>query len=121
MKLSRKLRWWAISAIAIVTAVILLGQIADYFYNRHRIDSDAVEHSLRSELPMGSPLAVVEDSLRRRKMEFSFEASSHSVYAIVRGVRGSSFLIERSVLYTFHFDEELKLRSIDLKTELTGP
>ncbi len=54
-------------------------------------------------------------------MEFSFEASSHSVYAIVRGVRGSSFLIEKSVLYTFHFDEELKLRSIDLKTELTGP
>ncbi len=121
MKLSRKLRWWAISAIAIVTAVILLGQIADYFYNRHRIDSDAVEHSLRSELPMGSPLAVVEDSLRRRKMEFSFEASSHSVSSIVRGVRGSSFPIEKSVLYTFHFDEELKLRSIDVKTELTGP
>jgi len=115
------LRWWAISAIAIVATVILLGQIADYFYNRHRVDSDAVEHSIRSELPMGSPLAVVENSLRRREMKFSFEASSHSVYAIVRGVRGSSFLIEKSVLYTFHFDDGLRLRSIDVKIELTGP
>jgi hypothetical protein len=54
-------------------------------------------------------------------MKFSFEASSHSVYAIVRGVRGSSFLIEKSVLYTFHFDDGLRLRSIDVKIELTGP
>ncbi len=58
MRLSRKLRWWAISAITIVTAVILLGQIGDYFYNRHRVDSDAVEHSLRSELPMGKSARV---------------------------------------------------------------
>lgn len=107
--------------MAAVTALILLGQIADYFYNRHRVDSATLEHNLRSELPMGSPLAVVEDSLRRRKLEFTFEASSRSVYAIVRGVKGGGFLIEESVLYTFRFDEELKLRSIEVKTELTGP
>jgi hypothetical protein len=121
MKLSRKLRWWAISAIAIAGTVILLGQIADYFYSRHRVDADAVEHSLRSELPIGSPLPVVEEALRSRKMEFSFEVSSHSVYAVLRDVKGSSFLIDKSVLYTFHFDEGLTLRSIDVKTELTGP
>jgi hypothetical protein len=121
VKLSRILKWGVISAIAAVAAVILLGQIADYFYNRHRVDSVALEHSLRSELPMGSPLGMVEDSLKRRKMEFSFDAPSRSVYSVVGGVRGGSFLIETSVLYTFHFDEEFKLRSIHVKTELTGP
>jgi hypothetical protein len=121
VKLSRILKWGVISAIAAVTAVILLGQIADYFYNRHRVDSVALEHSLRSELPIGSPLSMVEESLKRRKMEFSFDAPSRSVYSVVRGVRGGNFIIEETVLYAFHFDEELKLRSIDVKTELTGP
>jgi hypothetical protein len=87
----------------------------------HQMDANAVQNELRVALPLGSKLASVEDYLQKRRVEFSFVNSSRIVYADVRGVKGSSFLVREDVLLEFHFDESLKLSSVDARVRYTGP
>jgi hypothetical protein len=86
-----------------------------------QIRAEALEHEVRSALPIGSSLDAVEMFLQRRGLEFSFEKSSKTVYAIARDTKGSSFIIIESLGFQFHFDDDLKLTSIDSKVKLTGP
>ena len=85
-----------------------------------RKNGDALEREIRSSLPMGVPLSAVEDFLRKRGIEFSFEPSSKSVHAVARNMKGGTALVSQSLQIQFCFDEELKLKSIDLKTLYTG-
>jgi hypothetical protein len=89
--------------------------------NSDRLTADALEREVRSGLPLGSPLPEVRAFLAKRKIEFSYEASSKSMYAVVRKLKGSTTLVTKSLQLQFHFDDVLHLKSIDTKVLYTGP
>lgn len=87
----------------------------------HQMDAEALEREIRNKLPIGSPLAAVEGFLKKREIEFSFEASSKTLYATARKLKGSTNLTSKSLTLKFHFDDGLNLTSIDTKVLYTGP
>jgi hypothetical protein len=84
-------------------------------------NAEALEREIRGELPLGSSLSTVEDMLRKRGIEFGFEESSNTVYAVARKLKGSTTLTSRSLAIQFHFDDASKLKSFDAKVLYTGP
>lgn len=86
-----------------------------------QIRAEDLEHEVRDALPTGSSLDAVEMFVQRRGLDFSFEKSSKTVYAIARRTKGSNLIIIESLAFQFHFDEEMKLTSIDSNVHLTGP
>jgi hypothetical protein len=104
--------------------------------NLYRVDARVLESEIRHDLPPGSSRSQVEEVLGKHRLEHSFSPdcgmeSSHTnpesitacgtEFAIARNVRGSSWLIESSIAFEFHFDREMKLESIDSKMKYTGP
>ncbi len=98
-------------------AIILNGQVTD----ASRVNAKTLESEVRAGLPMGSALGTVNDFLTKREIEHSFVASSKTVYAIVNDLKGGSMLVHKSLTFQFHFDDSLKLQSIDSKVLYTGP
>jgi hypothetical protein len=84
-------------------------------------NAEALEREIRIGLPLGSSLSTVEDFLRKRGIEFSFEGSSKSVYAVARKLKGSTTLTSKCLTLQFYFDDASKLKSIDAKVQYTGP
>src|ERR1035437_6137024 len=84
-------------------------------------DAEVLEREIRVGLPLGSSLSSVEGYLSKRGIEFGFEAPSKTVYAIMRKMKGSSSFASKSLALRFHFDDDLKLKSIDSEVVYTGP
>jgi len=84
-------------------------------------DQGQIEREIRSGLPLGSSASRVEAFLGEKGIEHSFESSSNTEYAVVRKIRGSNMLITKSLGLQLHFDNSLKLESIETKVHLTGP
>ena len=87
----------------------------------HQMTTEALEREIRNRLPTGSPLAMVEDFLSKRGIEFSFEASSKTVYATARKLKGGTILASKALTLKFHFDDALNLKSIDAEVLYTSP
>lgn len=83
--------------------------------------SDELEREIRSTLPLGSSLYSVEEFLTKRGLEFSFDKSSGSIFAVARKLKGSTGLASKSLQLQFRFDDSVKLKSIDAKVLYTGP
>ena len=91
--------------------------IPDY----HQMKPQALEQEVRAALPLGSSLVTVDEFLKKRDIEHSFDKSSKTVYATVRKLKGSTALTSESLSLKFHFDDDSKLKSIDSKVLYTGP
>ncbi len=87
----------------------------------HPMNAEALERDVRASLPPGSSVATVEAYLQNRKMEFSFNSASKTAYAIMRKLDGSTTFASQSLSFQFHFDDDLKLKTIDTKVAYTGP
>jgi hypothetical protein len=87
----------------------------------HQMDADALEREIRGALPTGSSLVTVEGFLNKRGIEFSFEAPSKTILAAARKLKGSTLITRHDLTFKFHFDDSLKLKSIDAKLLYTGP
>src|SRR5271168_4642439 len=77
------------------------GGVTDF----HQMDAEVLEHEIRSELPVGSPLVAAEGLLRKRGIEFSFEAPSKTLYATARKLKGSTVASSKSLTLKFYFDD----------------
>lgn len=98
-------------------AIVLNGKMTD----TSRVNAEDLEREIRAGLPIGCPPATVQEFLATRGIEHSFEASSKTVYAIVNKLKGGSIFASKSLAFQFHFDDSLKLQSIDAKVLYTGP
>ena len=85
------------------------------------MNPETLNREIRNGLPIGSPLATVEEFLNKRAIEFSFGAPSKTVYATARKLKGSTTFASESLSLKFHFDDALKLKSVDSKVLYTGP
>lgn len=98
-------------------AIVLNGKVTD----TSRVTAEALEREIRTGLPIGCPLATVQEFLAKRGIEHSFQSSSRTVYAIVNKLKGGSIFASKSLAFQFHFDDSLKLQSIDANVLYTGP
>jgi hypothetical protein len=107
-----------------VGCVVLLAVVVTFVgvvNDRHRVDAGVLEHEIRNGLPTGSSLSTVEELLEKRGFKFSFEARSKTIYAAAHKLKGSNFVTVKDLMLKFHFDDSLKLTSIDSQVLYTGP
>ncbi|SNT23849.1 hypothetical protein SAMN05421770_10611 [Granulicella rosea] len=90
------------------------------FRDTRRIDAADCERAIRNELPADSPIATVDAVLTKHGIEHSFDSASGVAYARVTDVKGSNFLVRKTLLFTFHFTDNFRLQSIEVRTALTG-
>jgi hypothetical protein len=111
---------------SIAACSVLLCITIVYFANRAAVSNgganvEALEREIRIGLPLGSSLPTVQDFLAKRGAEFSFDPSSKSAHAIIRNLIGSTIAVSQSLTLRFHFDDSLKLKTLDAKLVYTGP
>jgi hypothetical protein len=83
--------------------------------------AEKLEAEIRSGLPLGSSLPVVERFLANLRIEFSFDERSKSVHAVIRRLTGSTITASKSLTLRFDFHEGLRLKSLDAKVVYSGP
>jgi hypothetical protein len=108
---------WMFSARRADHVLMADGAMAD----THRMSPETLEQQIRSELPIGSQLITVDEYLKKRGIEFSFDAPTKTLYATARKLKGSTMLSSKSLTLQFYFDDASKLKSIDAKVSYTGP
>jgi hypothetical protein len=112
-------RWLLVAVVVVIGCVGLL--VATFGVNGPSlIDAEALERETRAALPAGTPLSTVEEFLRSRRVEYSFDASSGIVSGGIRRVQGGNIFVHKSFAMRIHFDDALRLRSIDTEAHYTG-
>jgi hypothetical protein len=81
----------------------------------------ALEREIRSALPVGSSLDAVDNFLKKRGIEHSYQESSRTVFATARNLKGSTVIATQALVLKFFFDAALNLTSIETKVDYTGP
>jgi hypothetical protein len=111
----------AVGTGCLVVLIAVLDQRRDHAIMANSATSEGLEREIRAGLPLGSPRPAVEGFLAKRGIEFSFDASSRSVYAVVRKLRGSTASASKCLQLQFRFDDASNLMSIEAKVLYTGP
>jgi hypothetical protein len=114
-------RWLRVLILIVIGIGALVSFREVFMGHKNQVSAETLEGSVRAELPIGSSLSTVEGFLQQRGIEFSFQASDKTVYAVVRKVKGSTFIIRQDMTFKFNFDDSSKLMSIDAKAIYTGP
>ena len=83
--------------------------------------AESIERDVRFSLPVGSTLPAVLRYLGEQGIAYHFDKQSKTVRAVVRRLRGSNVIVRKDLLLKFHFDDSLKLVSIDATIGRTGP
>lgn len=81
----------------------------------------ALESEIRSTLRLGTSPSVVEEFLKKRGIEYSYDAGNNMVYATARHLKGSNIVTTECLALKFHFDSAPKLTSIDARVTYIGP
>jgi hypothetical protein len=130
-----------LTAAMVIACIVLLPWLAvtsmDAIEDLHRVDAQALEQDMRQSLPLGTSRSTVESYLTKKELSHNFYPSCEvesaappgigeiticsTERAKARDVKGSSWLIKKSVQFRFRFDEDMKLTSIDSKVYFTGP
>lgn len=119
-------RLFIVAAVSVISIGLLLA-LANKLLDQtgptaiQKLDPQSLNQKFKHDLPLGTPLTVVQSYLSQPGINPNFDQSTHTEFAVIRNIRGSSFPILRSVLFNFTFDDNLKLKSITYKEELTGP
>jgi hypothetical protein len=87
----------------------------------HKTSPEALDQEIRSALPIGSSLVTVDEYLKKRGIEFSFEPSTKTLYATARKLKGSTMVSSKSLTLQLSFDDAEKLKSLETKVAYTGP
>ena len=75
---------------------------------------------IRSNLPLGTPLAQAMDFFAKSGLDHGFDHASHTIQAIERDVT-KNFPVSWSVTIKCQFDSSDKLQSCEAKKVGTGP
>ena len=92
------------------------GTVKDF----HEVTSEELDREVRNRVLLGSPRAYVEGFLSREQMQFSYDPLQHAIFANAPCTKGSGVVI-KSLGFTFRFDIDSKLTSIESNVHLTGP
>ena len=129
--MNRFVTWTAITlafsaAVAGVASVLLTkaacraatdnGTIRDF----HQFTAEQIEQVVRSRVSLGTSRVFVEGFLSGEGMKFNYNPSLNAILANAPCLKGSGF-VTKSLGFTFEFDGDSKLKSIESQMHLTGP
>ena len=110
------------SKAALGVALALLAVLASIWISRSTTwPSAQIEAELRGTLRPGSSLVEVEKYLQQHGLEYNVDRPSSTVVAISRDKAGGWRLVRESVSFDLHFDDSLRLVSINARKQYTGP
>lgn len=87
----------------------------------HRNTLAQIDAAIRKAAPVGQEIQPVLDYLDANHVEHSDQASDRTIYAIVRGIRGGSFLIEKSASIRIVYDAHGRVTEVRVFADFTGP
>jgi hypothetical protein len=119
--MKRRLKWLLGTVGTLLVLILLANAIEWWVVERPLPDAGKTERDVREALPPGTSQPTINQYVSSRGWPHLYDPSKHEETALLRRVRGNDFLIQTSILYTFHFDDAAKLKSIETKMELTGP
>ena len=105
-----------IGLFLVLATVEMLGAILTSRF----VNAENLGREVRTELPPGSSISRVEKFLNQGGIPFSYDRSSGTLTGTVRKVKGSTFLVVKSLQLRFQFDDSSTLSSIDSKLSYTG-
>ncbi len=122
---------WLRSLIALTVALLSCGSVVLLSCKRgtetngsvrvQEMTPEELDHQIRRNLPSGTDIQEVRQFLEARKIEFSYDESSKTVYATARKMKGSTAAVSKSLVMRFHFDDASRLTSIQTEVGYTGP
>ena len=74
-----------------------------------------------STLQPGCTVRDVEALLIANRIEYGRNPKSNVIRAIIRGPSKAPFAIKEATSFTFHFDKEGKLQTVDISVSYIGP
>jgi hypothetical protein len=80
-----------------------------------------IDAAIRKAAPVGQDVGPALAYLDANHVEHSDQGRDRTVYAIVRGIRGGSFLIEKSASIRIAYDERRRVTEVKVFAEFTGP
>ena len=92
------------------------GAVRDF----RQFTAEQLDRDVRGRVPLGSPRTFVEGFLNGEGMRFSYDPSQQAILAVAPCVKGSGIVL-KSLGFSFKFDSDSRLKSIDSKVHLTGP
>lgn len=127
-------RWvlWTVGALVLCAAVAAVGSVLlsrsacraatknGTVRDFRQFTDEELERDVRGQVPLGSPRTFVEDFLTKEGMKFSYDSSLNATLASAPCLKGSGIVV-KSLGFTFRFDHESKLVSIESHVHLTGP
>jgi hypothetical protein len=126
---------WVIWTIVILACLVVFAAIASVSFEKaacraatengairdfHQFTAEQLERDVRNRLPLGSSRMSVEDFLNEEGMRFSYDPSLKAIFANAPCVEGSGIVI-KSLGFTFRFNSDSKVKSIESQVHLTGP
>jgi glucokinase len=126
---------WLIWTVVIVALFVVCAGVASVLFQRtacraatgngairdfHQFTAEQLERDVRNHVPLGSPRVYVEGFLSGEGMKFSYDPSLNAILASAPCIKGSGIVIQ-SLGFTFRFDSDSKLKSIESQVHLTGP
>jgi hypothetical protein len=80
-----------------------------------------IDAAIRKAAPVGEEVGPALAYLDANHVEHSDQVGDRTVYAIVRGIRGGSFLIEKSASIRIVYDERRRVTEVKVYADFTGP
>jgi len=106
--------------LASIVVVVICGGLYMEYQNFHRVDGDALEAQVRDALPKGTSQDDVTRYLGQHDINYTTDARTQDVDAIVDNVRGGNFMVRHDIHFVFHFDYDGRLKYIDTVHHRTG-
>jgi hypothetical protein len=126
---------WLIWAAVILALSVAAGVVGSVLFSRaacraatrngairdfRQFTAEQLERDVRSRVPLESSRAFVEAFLAGEGMKCSYNPSLNAILANAPCLKGSGIVI-KSLAFTFRFNGDSKLKSIESHMHLTGP
>lgn len=80
-----------------------------------------IELAVRHAVPMGSDVSAAKAYLDKNDVEYSDVERERQIYAIIRDIKGGSFLVSKSASIRLRYDSQGRVTGVDIFPSFTGP
>jgi hypothetical protein len=120
---------WVIWTVLIVALCVVCAGVASVLFERsacraatrngaisdfHQFTAEQLDQDIRNRVPLTRSRTSVESFLSKEEMRFSYDPSLNAILASAPCIKGSGIVI-KSLGFTFRFDSDSKLQSIESK------
>jgi hypothetical protein len=80
-----------------------------------------IELAVRHAVPLGSDASAAKAYLNQNDVEYSDVDRERQIYAIIRDIKGGSFLVSKAASIRIRYDSLGRVTDVDVSPTFTGP